>query len=57
MEYRNNINNFDKMLDKVISDSDVLNEITSWIEDKTEYEILTNPVLKELLDILYKREV
>ena len=51
------MSNWDNMLDKVISDSDVLNEITSWVEDKTEYEILTNPVLKELLDILYKREV
>jgi len=51
------MNNWDKMLDKVLSDSDILNEVTEWIENKTEYELLTNPVLKELLDILYKREL
>ena len=51
------MNNWDEMLDKVLSDSDILNEVTEWIENKTEYELLTNPVLKELLDILYKREL
>ena len=40
------------MEDDNLTDGEVLDLIYQWVEGKTEYEILTNPILNELIAIL-----
>ena len=35
-----------------ISDGEVLDLVYEWLEQKTEYELLTNPILNDLIKIL-----
>jgi len=44
------------MIDDKLTDGEVLDLIYSWVEEKTEYEILTNPILEELIIILKENE-
>ena len=40
------------MEDDNLTDGEVLDLIYEWVKGKTEYEILTNPILNELIAIL-----
>ena len=40
------------MMDDNISDGEVLDLVYEWLEQKTEYELLTNPILNDLIKIL-----
>ncbi len=35
-----------------MSDGEVLDLVYGWLEQKTEYELLTNPILNDLIHIL-----
>lgn len=37
---------------EILTDGEVLDLVYDWVENLTEYEILTNPILNELLLIL-----
>ena len=39
-------------MDEELTDGEVLDLVYDWVENLTEYEILTNPILNELLLIL-----
>ena len=41
---------------EILTDGEVLDLIYNWVENLTEYEILTNPILNELLLILKDNE-
>jgi len=49
-EYKNL--NEDIMKDDNLTDGEVLDLIYNYVEDLTEYEILTNPILNDLIKIL-----
>jgi len=40
------------MMDSNISDGELLDLVYEWLEQKTEYELLTNPILNDLIKIL-----
>ena len=39
-----------------MSDGEVLDLVYEWLEQKTEYELLTNPILNDLIKIIYEEE-
>lgn len=41
---------------EILTDGEVLDLVYDWVENLTEYEILTNPILNELLLILKDNE-
>ena len=41
---------------EILTDGEILDLIYDWVENLTEYEILTNPILNELLLILKDNE-
>jgi len=41
---------------EILTDGEVLDLIYNWVENLTEYEILTNPILNKLLLILKDNE-
>jgi hypothetical protein len=41
---------------EILTDGEVLDLIYNWVENLSEYEILTNPILNELLLILKDNE-
>ena len=45
-------NLLDKLTEEELTDGEVLDLIYNWAEELTEYEIMTNPILNGLLNIL-----